>query len=341
MAVHLVNRGLKEDMRARGVAASIVIGASLFAAAGLDAATAADITPMPTKAPPPIIGPTMPLDVHGYVDVNFASTRVTGGGLLLYGHGYLTQVETGIALDLYKNPTGFVNSVSVFGGVWNEAWSSPPPGGRHWQEFDWWAGFSVGFAKDWKFTAQHVEFMFPSGGTAYNYAFTLGYDDSWSGMPVVFNPFVTLFYNAAGATNLPLGDNSYRVEIGMKPTISFAKPYHIPLTISFPTWFTVGPSEYWNRNDGTTNFCGPTTTSPCSLSNFGFVTTGLQAKYSLEDIIPKRLGSWYVKAGVQYYHLVNDSLLAGQTPVGTGVVPTYPEAHRDVVVGNAGFGFTF
>ena len=71
-------------------------------------------------------------------------------------------------------------------------------------------------------------------------------------------------------------------------------------------------------------------------------STGLQAKYSLEAFIPKRLGSWYVKGGVQYYHIVNESLLAAQTVAGgVGSVATFPDAKRDIVVGFAGIGFGF
>jgi hypothetical protein len=57
------------------------------------------------------------------------------------------------------------------------------------------------------------------------------------------------------------------------------------------------------------------------------------------DWIPSRLGNWYVKGGFQYYHLINDSLLLAQTFVGTA--PTFATAHRDVLVGMTGLGFTF
>jgi hypothetical protein len=56
-------------------------------------------------------------------------------------------------------------------------------------------------------------------------------------------------------------------------------------------------------------------------------------------VIPARLGGWYVKAGVQYYHISNDALLASQ--VITGAAPNFAGAHKDVVVGNTGIGFTF
>jgi hypothetical protein len=85
--------------------------------------------------------------------------------------------------------------------------------------------------------------------------------------------------------------------------------------------------------------CGLLTTTPCSLSNAGVFTTGLALKESLDWLIPTRWGNWYAKGGVQYYHIINDSLLLAQ--VVDGVVASYPNAHRDVTVGYGGLGFTF
>ena len=62
----------------------------------------------------------------------------------------------------------------------------------------------------------------------------------------------------------------------------------------------------------------------------------------LDSIVPKRLGSWYVKAGARYYHIINDALLAAQEFTGsTGVPATFPNAHRDIGVVYAGMGFGF
>src|SRR5262245_10642738 len=125
-------------------------------------AKAADIPVV--KAPPP--SPWV-LDVHGFVDFDTANSRVTGGGLLLYPtSSTLVHATIGVSLDIYKNTSGFINSFSVFGGVWNEVLTDPgglqaAAGFRHWQEMDWWAGVKIGFAQHWTLTAQHLEFAFP------------------------------------------------------------------------------------------------------------------------------------------------------------------------------------
>ena len=304
--------------------------------------TAASAADLPVKAVPKVT--PWVLDVHGGADITFANTRVTGGGLYLYRHGTLTQMEGSLQLDIYKNRDGFINSFSAFGGVWNEYWSSPPVGSKTWQEMDWWIGFSVGFAKYWNFSAQYLEFDFPNAvGTAHNYDFKLAFDDSFVGWPITINPYVELFYSGAGGSTVVFGKTSggYRVSLGIVPTYSFAKTTSIPLTLSAPTWVTMGPSDFWNRQDGTTNFCGPTSLSPCSSGSTGYWSTGLQAKLGLESVIPKRLGSWYLKGGAQYYHIVNETLLAAQGPAGVGSATSFPDAKRDIWVFNGGIGFSF
>lgn len=344
-------------MSVHNIARSLAIGAalSLGTAGFASVASAADME-MPVKAPPP--SPWV-FDVHGDVDFNFADTRVTGGGLLLYPTGsFLVQPSVSVDLDIYKNKAEFINSFSVFGGVWNEDYTDPSGSQalfRHWQEMDWWAGISVGFADHWTFSAQQLDFSFPWDGTISNSVFKLSFDDSYWGYPITINPYFQVFYTESGGSTVILGSRSdtYRLEAGIVPTFSFAKPYGVPLTITAPTLVEFGPSDFWNRNDGTTNLCGATGTASCALSNWGYFSTGLQGKYALDSVIPKRLGNWYIKGGVQYYHIINDALLAAQgtggvAPLaaetaygGTAVVSGFSSAQKNIAVFSTGFGFTF
>jgi hypothetical protein len=306
-------------------------------------ASAAD---MPVKAlPPPPASPWV-FDVHGFADLTVANTRVTGSGLYLYPRAAVVQPSLGLSLDIYKDPKGFINSFSVFGGVWNETWTDPrlPVSGRHWQEMDWWAGASVGFAEHWKISAQHLEFLFPGGGAAINDTATLSFDDSYLGWLITFNPYINAFYTERGGSVVFLGKrtDAIRFDAGISPTYSFLKSTGIPFTITAPISVAFGPSEFWNRNDGTTNFCGPLTNAPCALSNVGYYSAGLQGKLALDSVVPKRLGNWYVKGGVQWYHLDNDALLAAQTVAGgIGSVPNFPSAKRDIAVVSGSTGFSF
>jgi hypothetical protein len=280
-----------------------------------------------------------PSAVHGYVDFTVANTRVTGGGFLLYPRGSLFQTEAGLSIDLYKSKSGFINSVSIFGGAWSESWSSPPAGGRHWQEVDYWGGLSIGFAEHFNLSTQFVNFQFPAGGTIRNFTAKLSYDDSHLGLPITINPYVNLFYNYGGLSAMPMGQTgSYRVDIGINPTYSFKPSMGVPLTISAPTWIALAPTNFSYVNIPANRVCGPGSNLVCSTSAASLLSTGLQARYSLEQIIPKKFGSWYVKGGVQYYHLINEAVIG--TQVGR-TYATFPAAKRDIAVLSGGFGVSF
>ena len=333
--------------------AALLVSAALGLGAACSAAVAADMAALPRKAPPP--SPFV-LDVHGFVDVTFKNTSVTPRGLMVREYsGLTTQVANGIAIDVYKDPGGFINGISFYAGTWNDIWSkNNDPRVGSWAEFDWWVGTSIKFARHWKFGVEYVEFLSPTTvatsfpATERNFEFSLAYDDSHWGYAIVINPYVKLFYAASGPSTVVLGKggNTYDVEIGMVPTFDTKKYTGVPLVFSAPTWITVGPKSYWNRQDGTTNFCGLLSNAPCATSNAGVFSTGLQAKYMLEPMIPKRIGSWYVKGGFQYYHIINEALLGAQVLTGaaggaSGVAGTFPNAHKDIVIGYGGFGFTF
>jgi hypothetical protein len=327
--------------------ASALVGASLIASiAGFG--TSAFAADMPTKAPPVAVAPTVPLDVHGFVEYDIANTRVTGGGMLLYNRGTVNHVTTGVTLDLYKNPNGFINGVQAFGGVWNETWNNPPVGASTWQEMDWWVGFNVKFAQRWLFSAQMLDFILPHGtnpvgNTMYNYVVGLAFDDSGGalGLPFALNPYVYGFIAASGPSTVALGKNgsTYRFDVGIQPSFDMSKTWGVPVTFTIPVWATVGPREYWNRQDGTTNFCGPTSTGVCDDSNVGYFATGLRSKWSLASLVPTRLGNWYLRTDAIYYHVIADSLLGAQVAIGTK--GAYPNTQKDIGVFTAGIGFSY
>ena len=78
----------------------------------------------------------------------------------------------------------------------------------------------------------------------------------------------------------------------------------------------------------------------------GVLATGLQGKRAIDSIIPKRLGSWYVRAGARYDPIINDALLAAQGFIGSAggagnSAGAFPKSHREVAVAFVGTGFCF
>jgi hypothetical protein len=333
-----------------------LLGSSL----GIAAASAADL---PVKAPPP--SPLDQLDVHGYFNMTYMNDYVTGNGLLVSKNGLTSHYVAGLVFDLYKDKFGFINDVSLDIGTYNNLYSLQND--THvgaWNEFDWWAAINVTFAKSWTLGVEYIEFLFPAPdlwmnppGIERNLQFSLSYNDAWTGWPVTFNPYVKLWDHASGPSNVVLGDTSDALEVflGMAPTIDLMKYAGVPITLSAPTSFTVGPTSFWNKNNGTTNFCAPLSnggftagspTAPCALSNFGYFTTGLTGVTPLNPLIPKRLGTWNLKYGFQYYHIINDALLAAQefTAGASGnsnMAGTFNQTERDIFVGFVGMALNF
>jgi hypothetical protein len=342
-------------MLANRLRVALGAGALLGLTAFSSIASAADL---PIKSPPPPPALLDQLDVHGFADVTFLNDYITPRGLLVTNTGLTTQILNGLGFDLYKDKNGWLNNVTISGGVWNDLWSE-----QHdvavgpWNEFDWFVGMNFTIAHNWNFGVQYQDFVppahdlitsFPS--TEHNIEFSLLYDDSswWGGGPFSLQPYAKLFYAISGPSTVVLGNrgSTYDVELGVVPTFDTSKMTGLPLVFSAPTWITVGPKSYWNRNDGTTNVCGSLSTSPCSMSNAGVVTTGLQAKLGLDAIVPKRFGKWYWKTGARYYHIINDALVAAQEFTGaaggaSNVLGTFASAHRDVGVIYTGIGFAY
>ena len=292
---------------------------SLLAAAAVSFATAGIAADLPSKKSLPTLAAAEPSAIHGFMDFGYASGRVTGGGVPIYPTGsVLLQADAGVAIDLYSSKTGFINSVSAFVGAWGESWNDAPVGTHNMQEVDWWAGGSIGFADHFKFTAQSLQFvLLPGAGVVKNATATLAFDDAFLGLPIALNPSVGIFYNFnGGLTAMGWGKtDTYRIDLAIAPSYSFQKSAGIPLSISVPTSVSLGPTDMYYLS--TYKGCGAAATGKntgtvCSTNTFEMFSTGLQAKYDLGQIIPKKFGSWSAKAGVQYYQFLSDAIKANQ-----------------------------
>jgi hypothetical protein len=353
-------------------ASTLAVGAIVgLGVAGFgSAASAADL---PLKAPPAPASSPFVLDIHGFVDISIKNDYITPRGLVVHDSGLASQYLMGMVFDVYKDKNGFIQDISFNAGFWNDLWSKQNDAHvGSWNEFDWFIGAEIKFAQKWKFGVTYIEFLppahdlitsFPSNER--NVEFTLSYDDSgmWGPYPFAFNPYVRGWYAASGPSNVVLGkggDTGY-AEFGITPTYDFKKTYGYAFTLSAPTWFSVGPSDYWNKNvfiagsaadiqsrffAGATNFCGPQSNQACSTSNVGVISSGLTGKWDLAAYIPPRLGAWYLKAGFQWYHQANDALRAAQIFTGAAsnkpnVYGNFTQTNSDEIQGFLATGFTF
>jgi hypothetical protein len=270
-------------------------------------------------------------NINGFLDAQFKTDYMTPRGLLVNHKGLTTQLTVGLGLDVYKNSDSeaIVNNVGVHGFIWNDLCNRLH--NHHvgsWVECDWGAGADVTLWKNWTLGAQFLQFLSPPHHFKRedNIEFLLAYNDKGWGLPIQFNPYAKWFWAVSGDSTVVTGKrgHTYDVELGLVPTTEYKA-----LIVRVPTWITVGPKEFWNGGALGLKHHG---------KNFGVFSTGLQLELPVEAI-PKQYGAWYVTAGLQYYHIINRSLLKAQE-ITLGLRSIH-HAHRNVWVASCGLGFRF
>lgn len=182
--------------------------------------------------------------------------------------------------------------------------------------------------------------------------------------PISFNPYVTWWHeffpsgfagiNGTSTSAICFSCNNEPNDfiIGIVPKMNMA-PYWggIPLTLTAPTWVTVGSKNVWqgtNTNvpgNGQGSGCIPlagngstpgAATNNCSTGNVGVFSSGLTGSLALTSI-PAQYGHWSAKAGFQWFDIVNKSLQYDN-------LVTYGFSyglHQDIWTGFVGLGVAF
>ena len=238
---------------------------------------------MAAAAPPP-------LDIHGFVDVDWESTLINPHGQVLGTHGAESAVA-GLNWTVYKGP-GWINNITVGGLVaadfvdgWQGVWAlgSPQVNG-HFFDVAGQISASVTFGQYWTLRdAFTVVVSEDVGGNASGFAagcavvggggcsgfaplpaneLKLSLNDSFTGWSITWNPYVSWFYqfnnfntnsvntNAQTQGCFTCGPNRSEFFVGVDPTLSVAKWWGVPLTFKAPTYITVGPSNFWTGGAG-------------------------------------------------------------------------------------------
>ena len=350
------------------IRSSIALVVGCVWALGLGGAAFAADMGLPTKAPPPPAPP--PLDIHGFVETDWESFLINPQGQALINHGAVTTLA-GLDWVLYKNKGGFINKITA-GGLVAADWSSNFPG--YWGAFEpsqngdlfdvvMAIDASVTFGQYWTLTDTYFNVysgdVAPSAAAAAagfgTIGFTflnfnelrLGLNDSFTGWPITFNPYVSWYYEFAGGSaavmpacfDCQVGSD---FTIGMTPTLNM-KMWGAPwLTFKAPTYVTVGPTSFWGCAFGAACSTPAVAGSPGSSGGVGVFTTGLTAVASL-TWIPANYGSWYAKAGFQWYDIVNANLQASNafSICGLAFATCNTNNTNSVFVGFAGLGVGF
>jgi len=281
--------------------------------------------------------------ITGDIGVNVVSQYVSRG-YIFENQGGIIQPYADLYFKLYEGE-GFLNKVSLNLGIWNSFQSYKTDAGlytgthvtttrtvkkdkidgvrtidegvstqrasstRGWYEFDFTAGVSFTFAKNFTFTPSYYTFLSPNDGFAsfQGLNLKLAYDTTDL---IGFNlaPYAQVLFeleNKAGG----LGDEGIYYELGIAPSVPVG-----PITLSFPITVGFGSNDFYVSPNVRTNSVTvddpdlgqietqETTTRFENNETFGFLSGGVVASYNL-PFIPECYGTWTVTAGYTYYYL--------------------------------------
>lgn len=326
--------GLDGSAASNSASNSLTISPPLMTTASADtsAAKAADSAKaddaQPQRAQMMDAAPPEAPNIHGFFNSPFKTGYLTPRGLYVQNSGISWQPVVGLVFPL--GDVGPVKKLAFVGGIWNavdtyEAKSNPRGGG--WDEMDVFASFSGTVAEDFGLTLTYGAWNFPQTGgphTEHNIDLKVTYSDKWFGdSGISINPYVDLWWAVSGSSTVVLGrqGGTGYVEPGIVPTYTYKGIASYPLTFTFPTYVSIGPSKYWDANH------------TYGDKDFGLFSISANVSVPLA-FIPTKYGFWHADAGVTYDYLINDALLqAGKIVSGN--------TDRNCVLGSVGFGVNF
>jgi hypothetical protein len=297
-------------------------------ASGQTAETTATVVEMPNGVSPlhldaaPAEGP----NIHGFANISFGTSYITPRGLVVENGGVVIQPVAGIVMPI--GDIGFLKNFTLVAGVWNSINSAQGDTNvGPWDEMDFFFSMSANVTPEINLNLTYGAWNFPTStvnkpSTEHVMDLKISYADKWFGPDFAINPYVDIFWSISGSSNVVQGreGGTGYVEIGIAPTYTLKVIDGYPIALSFPTYFSVGPEDYWGIN-GAQN------------GNFGVLSTAVNASIPLK-FIPAKYGNWHADFGVQYYNLLNGTLLDSGTIVSGNT-------ERNIVRGYAGFGFSF
>ncbi len=255
------------------------------------------------KEPKEVIEKCKESCITGDLGVNVVSQYVSRG-VIFENQGGIIQPYADLYFKLFEGE-GFVNKVSLNLGIWNSFHSRKTDAGlyegkpfgsstqynsstRGWYEFDFTAGVSITFAKNFTLTPSYYTFLSPNDGfsTFQGLNTKLAYDDTDLLGAFALHPYVQVLFELENKAGTGANEGVY-YEVGIAPSAPVG-----PVTLTFP--ITAG--------FGSHDFYGAVHNGALENEGFGFFSAGVTASYPLK-FIPECYGTWTVNAGYTYYLL--------------------------------------
>jgi hypothetical protein len=235
--------------------------------------------------------------ITGDIGVNIVSQYVSRG-VVFENQGAIIQPYADLYFKLYEGE-GFLNKISLNLGIWNSFHSRKTDAGlvngagtsstRGWYEFDFAAGVSFTFAKNFTFTPSYYSFLSPNDGFSTFHALNLklAYDDTDLLGAFALHPYVQVLFELENKTGTGSDEGIY-YEVGIAPSLPAG-----PVTLTFPITAGFGSNDFYGSIDDN---------GVVDDEAFGFFSAGVTASYNLA-FIPECYGTWTVTAGYTYYYL--------------------------------------
>jgi hypothetical protein len=241
--------------------------------------------------------------ISGDIGINVVSQYVSRG-VIFENQGAILQPYADLYFKLYEGE-GFLNKVQINLGIWNSFHEEKtdagiadgsPGSGRggsttdSWYEFDFTAGISFTFAKNWTFTPSYYTFLSPNDGfsTFQGLNLKLAYDDTDLLGKFALHPYVQVLFELENKAGTGADEGVY-YEVGIAPSFPVG-----PLTVTLPVTAGFGSNDFYGSLNESTGLI--------ENEEFGFVSGGVNLSYNL-TFIPECYGTWTVSAGYTYYHL--------------------------------------
>jgi hypothetical protein len=270
--------------------------------------------------------------ITGDLGVNVVSQYISRG-VIFENQGAIIEPFADLYFKLYENDAGFLNNVTLNLGIWNSFHSRKTDSGladdvgiarRHgsttdsWYEFDFTAGVSFTFAKNFTFTPSYYNFLSPNDGfsTFHGLNLKLAYDTTdLIGFNLgLYGQVLFELENKAGTG----ADEGVYYEVGIAPAFPIGDT---GVTLTFPITAGFGSDDFYgsarSRRLTFGELLGEDEADALGVDeddysgvdavtvedeSFGFVSAGVNASYSLA-FIPECYGTWTVSAGYTYYYL--------------------------------------
>jgi hypothetical protein len=202
-------------------------------------------------------------------------------GITLENQGAILQPYADLYFRFYEGE-GALTGLTLNLGIWNSFHSRHPSTSstRSWYEFDFLAGLSFEFAKNFTFSPMYYAYTSPGDyfDTSHNLRLTFAYNDADLLGKFALNPYFYVEFELDGKAGNGSDEGVY-YEVGITPSFELG-----PIEIGVPIKAGFGSSDYYAGDTG-----------------YGFFSAGITATYAM-TFVPECLGEWSLSAGATYFH---------------------------------------